>query len=330
MIKPIDVRQISYYPSMKRLLQYLHPVLKTISDLNKEDFSIEYTSFLFYFKQISNIIFIGYYTDILNHIYILTKTLKKRNISIEVFQFEYNKCIECLNRLKELNFDDNNSIVEEEITTDQYSIWIKVFLLDEELVLKGKGNYSDHFVKVKERITPMIDFLIQQLKIRFENNDFINNFDCLNKEAIKKLSQTEVDNFGNKQIANLIKFYKQNGCKDFIKFDEKSFLPNYLELKYLMKGKLKCIQEILNFLEQTESNSQLYHLFKLYFSFPQTTVECERIFSQAKLILTKQRCNLITEQLNTLMMISRNGEKLEEFEFFEVIYHSKSNKKKII
>ncbi|KAL4510380.1 hypothetical protein ABPG72_020842 [Tetrahymena utriculariae] len=252
MIKPIDVRWISYYPSMKRLLQNLHPVLKTISDLNKEDFSIEYTSDLLYFKQISNIIFIGYYTVILNHIYILTKTLQKRNISIEVFQFEYNKCLECLNRLKELNIDENNSIIEEEITTDQYSIGLvskliskritkqtinnkEVFLLDEELVLQGKGNYSDHFVTVKEIITPMIDFLIQQLKIRFENNDFINNFDCLNIEAIKKLSQTEVDNFGNKQIANLIKFYKQNGCKGFIKFDEKSILPNYLELKYQMK-----------------------------------------------------------------------------------------------
>ena len=51
-----------------------------------------------------------------------------------------------------------------------------------------------------------------------------------------------------------------------------------------------------------------YHLiFRLYLTYPLTSVEVERVFSQVVNILTLNRNLLSIEVLNILLMIARNG-----------------------
>ena len=44
-----------------------------------------------------------------------------------------------------------------------------------------------------------------------------------------------------------------------------------------------------------------------------TSVECERVFSHVKLILTRLRNQLRISELNILLMLSRNGPELKDF-----------------
>lgn len=72
-------------------------------------------------------------------------------------------------------------------------------------------------------------------------------------------------------------------------------------------------------MELTMNYNKIYKVFKLFYIFPVCTIECERIFSQVTDILVKKRNTLKINHLNMLLMISRNGEKIENFDFIKAI-----------
>lgn len=59
---------------------------------------------------------------------------------------------------------------------------------DGKTFLKSKGSYSSHFYKMRDKIKPMIKFLLDTLRNRFQSMEFLVNFDCLNIEHMKKLN----------------------------------------------------------------------------------------------------------------------------------------------
>ncbi len=61
---------------MKRLIENYLPVINTLENINntKNEYSIDLENMIKYFRKIDNLLFIGYYSDILEPLYILTKS----------------------------------------------------------------------------------------------------------------------------------------------------------------------------------------------------------------------------------------------------------------
>ena len=52
--------------------------------------------------------------------------------------------------------------------------------LDDAIILKSKGSYKEHFKKIKCNFNQIIMSLINNLKSRFDNLGFIQNFEAFN------------------------------------------------------------------------------------------------------------------------------------------------------
>ncbi len=60
--------------------------------------------------------------------------------------------------------------------------------IDKKVKLKSKGNLKIHFQNIKTKINKIIERLLENLNERFNNLGFLKNFDCLNIERIKLIS----------------------------------------------------------------------------------------------------------------------------------------------
>lgn len=76
MIKPLDIRWISYYPAIKRIIDILNPIFDTLNDiLAEEKNSITIKSINESIKTVNFILKIGYYSDMLEPVYKFSKML---------------------------------------------------------------------------------------------------------------------------------------------------------------------------------------------------------------------------------------------------------------
>jgi len=80
-------------------------------------------------------------------------------------------------------------------------------------------------------------------------------------------------------------------------------------------------------IHKSESLKNLMHLLKIYYVIPLSSCEPERIFSAMNRIKTDLRNPLETETLDNFLMISRNGEEINNFNY-ELAFDSWKKEKK--
>lgn len=81
----IKEKFLSIIPAIKRLLEQYTPVLISLDEIQKEKGDFDLKNLIKYLSKLKNIIFLAYYCDTLEPLYILTKTLQKQNITLDIF-----------------------------------------------------------------------------------------------------------------------------------------------------------------------------------------------------------------------------------------------------
>ena len=100
-IKPLDVRFLSYFPVFSRILQIFNPVITTLQDCLKNEKDSYCESLFNYFLDLKTLGSICLYLDIMTPVNKVMKTFQSRDIDLEKFIIDFDLCIELLKNLAE-------------------------------------------------------------------------------------------------------------------------------------------------------------------------------------------------------------------------------------
>jgi hypothetical protein len=93
LIKPKDIRWISYFPAIKRLLLTYTVIVKTLKDILNEKRDFDLKNLIEYLTNLENLLNLAFYCDILEVVSILTKFFLKKDLTFDIVQLEINKCL---------------------------------------------------------------------------------------------------------------------------------------------------------------------------------------------------------------------------------------------
>ncbi|KAL4500764.1 hypothetical protein ABPG72_019998 [Tetrahymena utriculariae] len=302
-----NVRWISYFPSIQRLITLSTPVLKTLYEINDEDSTPNLTCLIDYFENFENILLLATYGDILNPFYTLTKQLQKEEINLMTIESDLSICLEKLDILKENDGElvssfyqridisyDNDLILDDVVTLKQNK---DLFLILEDIDLKKLET---------------IDFLIKNLQERLQFGQEIKHFQAFNIKTIRQQKQIQLDQFGIQEIKSLLEFYKINNHHIISNFNEGQLIDQYkLSKQRIFQYQLTEEKKILQMITESKFLKEEAHFYKLFYIISLNTVECERIFSKVIDILVKKRNKLSIENIDMLIFVSRHGPSID-------------------
>ncbi|KAL4501651.1 hypothetical protein ABPG72_018702 [Tetrahymena utriculariae] len=317
LLQPTDVRWISYYPSVVRIVDLLFPVLDTLNEIMTENQSFTLQNLINHFQQLENIILIAMYGDLLSPIYKLTKQIQKQDVTLMELQEDFQQCKLCLLDLKEKEGPLMRTLIQR---IGQFDNEHQIIYFDnKQHYLKSSYNYGHYFFKNKNKQQQMIDFLIITLNERFDYFTEIKDFQAFNITQIIKLKPSEIESYGTTELKNTLSFYKQNQQSDFCQKEEV-----LMEQYQLSKRRIQscpsnmAISDILKLISQSIFLKDISIFYQLFQLIPISSVECERIFSHVTNILSKKRNQLDTQTINDLLFISRNGPEIENIQKFDI------------
>ena len=141
---------------------------------------------------------------------------------------------------------------------------------------------------------------------------------------IKVTSSTQLANYGVKGIKNRISKFN-NGFERFNTFNEnkikllnqKEIIKQYEEFKRIIRNEYSNLESgvIYSKILRSPFYFDLKRLIEICLVIPNTSVECERSFSQMNIIKSILRTRMEEDTRDCLMAIKLNEESLEEFDF---------------
>jgi len=308
LIKPLDVRWLSKFSAVKRILLLYPAIIQTLYDLSKKGDPCS-TGLLLSMKNVRTIGHLLILCDIGFIIEPLNQLLQKRDL-----EFEQVNASLVLTKIKMQALCEENN----------YGECLKGFfkeMTDSGTFRKTKLNIKEEDISyIKKRSNDLAKLACKSLIERLgQATDFV----PLQTFALKKIRKFEANSeplasFGNQNINILSRRFG---------LDEKKVLESWKQLKSLAvaypdKNELEFYDLVLNL----EEILPLKSLVEIYLSRTFSSNECERTFSRYNLIKTEVRSSLSTETMEQLLLIGLNGPQIDKFTFYEAIETWKSMK----
>ena len=336
MIRPFDVRWLSNFVAIDRLLTLYPAVIKALSELylSEKDFLIE--SMKIQLSNSWNLMLLHTYADILSPLFSLTKQFQSLDINIENVQTSLSYCILALKSFAEKNLGVRATRFLEGCIHNEGKYSFK------DITLVSSTTFDEESQLLKEKTKEIATILIKSLEKRFSQMDILDKFSCFNLNKIKSLNIDEISDFGEKKLKELTTFYKGKGFlkpvegnanfqdADSHEFNKIALKEEYKNFKVLIVNEYHSLsnEEIYWKILQNISFQNISKFLKISLTLPLSSVQCERSFSRMNLIKTDLRTLLEEWTLDDLMLISMNGVEVDKADFRKAVDNWKTGKKR--
>ena len=186
---------------------------------------------------------------------------------------------------------------------------------------KGRSNFCEAEEQFEQTKQNFLDNLIVNITDRFSDDDIFQNFNTVfNVDKILE-SCDKNPSYGNDEVSTLARRF---GICPNIANGEWVDFKNFLSTEVCENGKLTSDELV----SKMCSNVSLQNLFPSLCNFagsfkvlPPHTSDCERDFSQMKLIKTNLRNRMSERTLDALLKLVIEGPDLDKFPFKRAVYH---------
>jgi hypothetical protein len=321
LITPLDVRWLSIYPAIHRILEIYPSIVNSLIEISKQDNDFEANLYANQLIQLENIVLLLFFDQILSKIFIISKTFQDESISLNIMI----DSIEILkSSLKGILENMRFSIELEDLLSDVFS---KLYSDEiEEIKNQRKIYFKGIEVSIgmdnnENRLRKFLCDIVKQIKNniekRFPKENLIKDYENILFNKFQSENKKELIKKGNQAIINIMKninnFFAND--PDFIKLEESKVLEQFMDFKYQLANEYKYEKEE-NIYRKLFSNplfSNLHLIYQSLLLLPLSNATCERSFSRMNIIKMDLRNLLKEKHLDCLMMISMNGPEINNF-----------------
>ena len=179
--------------------------------------------------------------------------------------------------------------------------------------------------------------LMSHINKRFPDDEVLQSFRMFDLEAIIKLDEKELLNFGNSQLFILEEAFGESRRNAFGKncrlpFNFEKIKEEYTHFKFMIvenfqpgeDGKCRDVMQAWQDIFQFHSREfeETLNLAKMFLIMPTNTAECERGFSRRNLLKTKLRNRLKTQTIDYLMRVGLTKD-INWYSVLQIFVHKK-------
>ena len=215
LLRPFDVRWLSNFVAIERLLDLYPAVVKALKILEPSKKTLLTSVMITELTKSWNLMFLYTYADILSPLHSLSKQFQRKDITVEEVKTSFSCCVVALRNFTEKKLG---------LRTTQF---LKSCQKNEQgqhsfknVPLSSNTSFEEESIQLKENTKDVVEIIIKGIYKRFDQLNVLSNYSCLDFTKIKALRVNEVANFGEKSIKVLIEFYKSKGV--FYFFQKKS------------------------------------------------------------------------------------------------------------
>ena len=302
LIKPIDIRWMSKFTAIKRILLLYPALVKTLSDLSFNNKDLCAAGILIKLKNFRILSHLLILNDIDHIISPLNQIFQKRDLDLEQLEAAFQ-----LTRLK----------LEDLIDQKKIGNHLQIFLTEVEKMKKYQKiefTFKDSDVEyVKNRSIDFWKITKNSLEKRLGTiGDFV-PLRIFRLENIKKF-KTNTNEFRTFGLAEIKRLSIRYGVV------ENEAIESWCEFKHLVSAyPEKKSEDLYDLALKLPGISAIKMFIEIFLSFSFSSNECERTFSRYSLIKSDLRCALKIDSMDHLLNIGLNGPSFEDFNFLEPI-----------
>jgi len=320
LVSPTEVRFLSFYQCLVRLLEIYPAILKTLDEFvnndnaDKEisDRALTHLNVVTQFRFIFTICYLG---DIMRIINRPEVSLQKNVITLNKYLQEINLCI---SELSDLYDEDDKGLYLKKFLTefDKTKKEFKEFLFE-----YMKDEEVDGLVKARKVTNKIRNDIVARFSV---DNPMLKNFSTLEIPTLKaNLTKDNSKLYGNRELVECSKHINSfvTSHVDYSERDETIDLDVIVAEWKTFKNNIMTnytgasSETLALILTESDNYSTLIKIYDFMSVIPLTSVECERTFSTMNLIMTSNRNCLENDTLEDLILISVYGpDDLENFD----------------
>jgi hypothetical protein len=305
---PLDVRWLSHYPAIKRIIKIYPALINALQEMMDEYPNAG--AYLIQFTKFRVIGLLHAFADLLHTLYNLNLLLQKRDLRI-------NELI--------MGIASTRAGIEA-VSTNQNCPYFGEFLssfdpaektLYKEVKVLYDVGMNEDLADIRATIVEACSTAQKHLDRRFNNLKVLNQMQVFECAKIRNLDTDQLIKYGNEEVLNLMNILNSQYLNKENPLNKEETLADWTTIKFLIRG------DWIHYDDEKVEASVIIHptltkmslIYEYMRVIPLTTVDCERHFSRMNLIKTTLRNQLEPDTLSAHMNVSLNGSGIENFDF---------------